>query len=367
MSKPKHTITFAITGDIHFDQRMQRICSSLSSNGFDVRIYYRKAVSTSSPSEFPFKTVNLNCNFNKGFLFYAEYNLRLLFALWASTSSIYCAVDLDTLIPIKLKSWLSNKKLVYDAHEYYVESPELLRRPMVKWFWRLVARLILPSVKHNYTVNAILAKELTRRYKQKYFAIRNVPLLEEKVIQNARGEKIIIYQGVLNVGRGLEQMIQLMDHVKWAKLWIAGEGDISESLKKEVENRNLKDRISFLGKIEPFELKKITTKAWLGINILDLSSDNYRYSLANKFFDYMHAGIPNLSMNTETYREANRGNRTAILIDELDVNEIKVAIENLRNDAGLYDELAENCKKARQIHNWQNEEKKLIAFYEGLL
>ena len=72
--------------------------------------------------------------FNKGFLFYAEYNFRLFFLLLFSKKDILLSNDADTLLANFLASKLQNKKLVFDSHELFSEVPELVEKPFVKSF-----------------------------------------------------------------------------------------------------------------------------------------------------------------------------------------------------------------------------------------
>lgn len=363
---PFHSISCAVTSDIRYDQRMQRICTALVEAGYHVQIYSR----TYEPNDFVFTTIPIICRFKKGILAYIEYNLKLLYHLSRDSSQIICAIDLDTIIPAYLISVLRNKTMVYDAHEYFVESPELDHRPIVKWVWRTIARGIIPRVRYKYTVNQILADELSRRYGGAWGVVRNVPVLKPnkkaKEKPSAQGQKVILYQGVLNVGRGLEQIIQAMPHIRWAQLWIAGDGDITAELHAEVERLRLASRVRFLGKLSPEELVRITEQAWLGVNLLNIQNLNYYYSSANKFFDYIQAGVPCLTMDTPVYRSYNDKYETAVLISDMDIRGICTVLQELYHDEDKYSLLVDNCKKAALIFHWDHEKKGLIEFYNKM-
>jgi glycosyltransferase involved in cell wall biosynthesis len=103
---------------------------------------------------------------------------------------------------------------------------------------------------------------------------------------------MIIYQGALNVGRGLELMIDAMQYVKEARFLIAGAGDIEVELKKRVEERGVGDRVEFAGRLLPGDLTNLTMQADLGITLEEDRGLNYRYALPNKLFDYIQCRVP---------------------------------------------------------------------------
>ena len=71
-------------------------------------------------------------------------------------------------------------------------------------------------------------------------------------------------------------------------------------------------------------------------------------------------------MNFPEYQKINKQFEVAILIDELDPKRIAEIINNLLSDDVLYIRLKENCLKAKLEFNWQNEEKKLLHFYQSV-
>ena len=169
------------------------------------------------------------------------------------------AVDLDSLLPAYLISNWKGKACVYDAHEYFTETPEVVRRPWIKKWWERLADFVVPKLTHCYTVGPALAKIMGERYGVKFGVIRNLPFPQREMVKPSESQPLrLLYQGALNEGRGLFEVIQAMDQLKYVQLWIAGEGDLSEFLRKEVDLRRLKDQVTFLGYLQPEELKEVT-------------------------------------------------------------------------------------------------------------
>lgn len=356
---------FTITNDCTFDQRMIRICSSLAHAGYNVTLVGRTEQHSIPLKEMPFRQKRLNCFFSRGIQFYIEYNLRLFFYLLFRKADLFCAIDLDTILPVLAVSRLRGIKRVYDAHELFCEMKEIATRPRIYRFWKRVEKATVPHFDHNYTVNTPIAEEFEKLYGKQFEVIRNVPLLCPADIPE-KPEKYILYQGAVNEGRSFETLIPAMKQVN-ARLIICGNGNFMEQAKQITAIHGLEEKIIFKGKLVPEELRQYTRQAYIGVTLFDKEGISNYYSLANRFFDYFHSGIPQLCVNYPVYREINNQYQIAVLIDDLEPDTIANQLNALLTDEKLYNKLQENCFKARTVYNWQEEEKKLISFYSNIL
>ena len=360
----KKRIIFTVTNDLSYDQRMIRICTTLS-DVYEVLLIGRQRPKSILLETRSFQQKRLSCFFQKGKLFYLEYNIRLFVFLLFTKCDGISAVDLDTILPVFLISKIRTKICFFDAHEYFTEVPEVVDRPLTKFIWGTLADFCIPRIAHCYTVCESLADIFTKEYHQKFEVIRNVPFLqtlekEPSTIVNKR--KILLYQGVLNEGRGIEALIEAVKSLEEVELWLAGEGDLSNELRQLV-GEDYKDKIKFLGYQTPDELKKITAQADIGFNLLENKGKSYYYSLANKFFDYIQAGIPSINMNFPEYQKINDKYSVAVLIDDLKQEKIIQAIDSLCKNESLYQTLKQNCLIAKQELNWERETEKLVRIY----
>ena len=194
--------------------------------------------------------------------------------------------------------------------------------------------------------------------------IRNVPLLVESNEQK-RSEDVILYQGAVNKGRGLDKLALAMKDVN-AKLWVCGNGNFMDEMRSVVQANDLATRVIFFGMLPPEELKKRTAQANVAVNPFERTGLNQYLSLSNKFFDYIHAGIPQVTMNYPEYKRINDQFKIAELIDDLDPENIARAINKLITNKELYLQLKQNCLAAKQELNWQKEKDKLLNIYEEL-
>ena len=344
---------------------MQRICTSLAGAGYDVLLVGRM-LSTSKPLQ---KTVyaqhRIACFYTKSFLFYGEYNLRLFWHLLFVKMDAVCAIDLDTILPCYYVSLLRGKKRVYDAHEYFSEMKEVITRPVVKKVWLSIEAFLVPKFRHGYTVSNSISEAFRKKYAVDYAVISNMPNEQMLSSSSTQKNKTILYQGAVNEARGLENLIVAMKQVD-ATLVMYGNGNLYDKIERSIKKNQLENKVLLKGMVLPEVLKDVTQHCYIGINLVEPLGLNQLYSLANKFFDYMQAGVPQVTMNFPEYKKVNDEYEVAVLIDTVVVNEIVVALNRLLNDEVLYNRLQQNCMQAREVFTWQKEEQKLLHFYNEL-
>lgn len=359
-------IILAVTNDLVHDRRMHRIADALTRHGNEVTLVGRAYAD--SPPLLParFRQVRMNHRFRKGKLFYIEYQCRLLWFLIRHRGDVLCAVDLDSLIPVILAGWVQGCLKVYDAHEYYTETPELHGRPVAKWIWDLVARWGIPRMDLCYTVGPALARELEARYHKPFGVVRNVPMATPEGMAIPRADsKILWYHGALNAGRGLEALLETMVLLPDYRLWIAGEGDLSQVLRDKARDMQLLDRVTFLGWVKPDDLWALMVQASVAVNLLEATSKSYYYSLANKAFDYIHALLPAIHMDFPEYRALHGEGNPGMLISAIQPEIIREAVLSISQEEA-YSECQRQLDLLRHRFKWASEEGALIRLYEEL-
>lgn len=357
----------AVTNDLSQDQRMHRICHTLTNAGFDVSLVGRKKGNSLPLPERPYRQWRLTPLWNKGKLFYISYNIQLCWWLLRQKPGIINAVDLDTLLACYIASRWHSVPLYYDAHEYFTETPEVVRRPGIKRIWAMLAASLLPRVAKAYTVGPQLAALLSRKYSIPFGVVRNLPFrlsIAQQVRQQPAGPLPILYQGMLNEGRGLETAIRAMCDLPACVLWLVGDGDITKELKMLARQIGVEDRVIFWGFVPPAELLPFCQKAWLGLNLLENTGLSYYYSLANKTFDYLQAGLPAINMNFPEYRQLFQQYQAAVLLDELTPQALSVCIQQLIDQPEKWQQLHTNCLKAAEELCWENEQASLLALFD---
>jgi Glycosyltransferase len=363
MNHRKH-IVLTVTSDPNYDQRMIRICTSLHNAGYHVTLVGRLRPNSKPLIERPFKQVRIKQRIDEGKMFYALYNIKLFFYLMFKKMDAICAIDLDTILPVYYASLLRSTPRVYDAHELFCEIEEVVSRPGIQKMWYKIERHTVPHFPYGYTVNQSYVDEYRRMYGVKYAIVRNATVLKPLTIPQKK-QKYILYQGAVNKGRCFDQLIPAMKQVD-AQLIICGEGNYYIEAQQLVKELGLEEKVIFKGYVPPAELPAYTLNAYIGITLFVATSLSNELSLANRFFDYMHHGVPQLGMKYPEYENINNEYEVAMLIDTVTPDTIAAALNKMLINEVYYNRLQDNCLKAREVYCWQQEEKRLLGVYKKL-
>lgn len=358
-------VSLSVINDLVTDNRVHKIATSLHEMGFEPMLVGR-ILPESPPINRDYRTLRMKLFFRKGPAFYLEYNLRLLVCLLRLKIDVFVANDLDTLPANYLASKIKRKPLVYDSHEYFTEVPELVNRPTVKAIWTRIEKVLVPKVDAAYTVCESIAEVYRAKYDVDFKVVRNLPVRSitknntdpmTRSHQISDSPKVILYQGALNLGRGLEGTIKAMQFIEGAELWLAGDGDITARLQEMVYELDLDKKVKFLGRLPLHDLYEVTRQADLGISLEEDLGLNYRFALPNKLFDYIQAGVPVLVSNLPEMRRVVEHYQVGAIAETHQRKELAEVIK-----AALFDQekrhiWMKNMPLAATELCWENEER----------
>lgn len=338
--------------------------------GHEVLVIGRKLRSSPHMVGRRYRTLRFRLWFEKGPLFYAAYNLRLLIFLLRNKVDILFSNDLDTLPANYLASKIKRIPLVYDSHEYYTGVPELEGRPMVKAIWHWFERKMIPNLRYAITVNDSIAKLYQDKYGIEFTVVRNLPILdleerhEKSYLRKELGlptdKKIVILQGAgINIQRGAEEAVEAMQHIEGGLLLIVGSGDVLPLLKKMVATLNLEAKVKFHPRQPAKILRRFTQASDIGLSLDKDTNMNYRFSLPNKIFDYIQAGIPVLASDLPEVKKIIEGYGVGMISPSHDPQVLARCIREIlaKTDDPL---LKERIDKAAYELHWGNEQHYLI-------
>lgn len=365
-------IIVSVTNDLVTDQRVHKVCTSLMAMGFEI-VLIGRILPTSLALNRDYRTIRMKLLFNKGFLFYAEYSLRLFLKILFLKKDILLSNDLDTLLSNYVISKLFNKELVYDSHELFTEIPELVGRPGVKGVWERIEQYIFPKLKRVYTVNDSIASFYKKKYKVEVQVVRNIaPELLDKTIdqelaKNIKGDrKMIVLQGSgINIERGAEEAVAMMRYLDEAILYIIGSGDVFDKLKEMVISLDLQKKVFLKNKMPYNQLMEYTKIADLGLSLDKGMNLNYEYSLPNKVFDYIQAETPLLVSNRFEIAKLVEKNQIGKVVDTHDPKQLAAIVNEIFVDKQQLLSWKNNLKKAAQKYTWENESIKLKTIFNN--
>ncbi len=371
-------VCLSVTNDIATDQRVLKVSDFLHRKGFDVSITGRKKPDSPAYEHDIFHISRFKLWFHKGFLFYAAYNFRLFFFLLFRKFDLLVSNDLDTLLPNFLVSRLKRIPLVYDTHEYFLGSTELVNRPFARSVWWMVERLVFPRLKYVFTVNQSIADLYELEYGVKVRVVRNLPKrfvpangVTRKDLGWPEDKRIVLMQGgAINVDRGAEELIQAMKPCYGMEnviLYFIGSGDVWNEIKELTRKLHLTRTVKFIPRMPYQKLMQYTALADLGVSIDKPVSPNYKYSLPNKLFDYIGAGLPVLASPLVEVKNIVKGYNVGDCIESHDPGDIAEKIRYMFANKRRYNTWKKNARKAAAELCWEKEEKMLSEVYDAVL
>ena len=183
-----------------------------------------------------------------------------------------------------------------------------------------------------------------------------------------------MYQGAVNIGRGIREMIDVLPLLPDCRLVVAGDGDLLEQMKAYAAAQPWHDRVEFLGRVQPDRLRALTAQATLGLCLLEDLGLNYRYSLPNRIADFAQAGVPVLATDFPEIRRVIEEYSTGTLVEPLPAEKegeayrqylarlaeaVRAALRHWRDLPEQ--EYRRRFARAADELNWQQEQKKLLA------
>lgn len=297
---------------------------------------------------------------------------RMILQGYKRKYEIYHSNDLNTLPQgiICSKIRLKPKKLIYDSHEVqtsrtgYSEKQGKLEGFLIKFIDAMIVENhtrakynedyygFYPYVVHNYP------------FKQGDTNQEKAPLHE--MLGLSKNEKILLYQGGIQTGRGLERLVEAAPLFKEGTLVFIGDGRIKPELQRMVEENGLQDKVKFLPKVPLAELPKYTRNAYLGFQVLNNVCFNHYSASSNKLFEYMMAGVPVIACSFPEIQRVVEGENIGLCIDSHDFKSIAEGVNTLLDNAKMRNTMSENCYSASGNYNWELEKDELLNVYHIL-
>lgn len=336
-----------ISSDPLFDQRAQKVKNSLAQMGYDVQIWgVQRYDELSNSNDFRWRF-----RWKSGPLFYLSLGIRIIRELKKQSPALVWACDPDTLWAASWVKKTDSFFLTYDSHELFSEVPELIGKPFKKRIWDFLEKQGAKKIDLGITVSKPIAEILQNKLSNPFHLLMNMPISTLE-IEPLEKKNVILYQGAINQGRRIKELIEAIENLPEWEVWIAGKGDLEEKLKKWSTALPFSQRVKWLGMLSKNQLSEITKQAKIGYNGLDWKySKSYEFSLANKFFDYVQAEVPVITASTTTYQnllaEFSVGWPEDIPLSEL--------LNNILGSSEEYKKKVEACKFAKQKWTWENQ------------
>ncbi len=323
------------------------------------------------------KIIRHTCFYNE-FMFYVPEVLKQgvdYDYIWAN--------DLPDLKPaLKIKAKIGSK-VIYDSHEIFIGTLNQFFPRKAKWYKSILYKTALFTMtklgacaekKMVKSVDEFVTTSTSfKGYFQKKFhrddihIVMNCPNIQTATDSyDLRSEYglsndsfVLLFQGRLNAGRALIEMVESMQYVKEnIHLFVVGDGTLKKDMQKRTAELSLQERIHFIDEVPSSELLRYTRGADAGINLQASINISKHLASANKLFEYTHSGIPTIGSDVPENRLVIEKYDLGLLVNN-NPKEIAIAINKMADmDLSKY---KENCKKAAKEYNWENQETVILG------
>ena len=366
-SKKKALITFL--GNINYDTRCKNLYDTLTADGYEVEFlgfdWLTKGFveQQGNISIFKLKKGLLSISFYLKFIWYIK--LKLI----STRASIIFAEDIYTLPFAIIFGKLKHANIYYDSRELFGYLAGLKEKKSKQGFWKWIEKFFIKKADCVIVTGQMDGEFLKKEYGLKnILLVRNLPRYYKPAVkldlhshlQIEKAKKIILYQGVLLKGRGIEKVFEILKDLPDHVFVIAGGGEFEEHYKNLATEVNINDQVYFLGKLTQENLPKVTTSADVGVALIENLSTSYYYALPNKLFEYIMAEVPVIVSNLPQMKEVVDKYDVGFAVDLDNKTELVTTIKKLTEDSSLRKSKKQNCHIASQELNWEKEVTNLL-------
>ncbi len=188
-------------------------------------------------------------------------------------------------------------KVLFDAHEYYLDetSDSVSGRRMRLAYLRYLLEKYGPQADKLITVSEGIANVYKQEFQLDAGVILNVPRRFQTTPSKVNpGDIKLIHHGIAAAGRNLESLVKMVgfldERYSLYLMLVDYSGKILARLDRLAHGLQ-QNRVFFLAPVDPDEIVESISKFDIGVFVLPADCINHKYTLPNKFFDYISAGL----------------------------------------------------------------------------
>ena len=232
-------------------------------------------------------------------------------------------------------------KIIYDCREIYSDLYAHRKKPLLKQICKIYESYFIKKF-DDIIVTADSDKQiLTKKYSfidnEKWHIIYNYPkytnLINKKMEFNLPKNTIkVIYQGVIQKGRGIKRLIELTHYSKNISSVILGSGPEKNKYVQLTKKLNLQEKIIFIDSVDYLDVFKYTQGCDIGWCLVDLKGESNINALPNKLFEYVMMGLPVISSNLPNVNKIISQHNIGRIINNDSLKNIEKEILSLMKD-----------------------------------
>jgi glycosyltransferase involved in cell wall biosynthesis len=298
-------------------------------------------------------------------------NWRMYRSARAFSPDVIHAHDVNTLAPAWLAARMAGARLVYDAHEISADREGYdgriwLVKLVERWLGnRAQGRITTTQARADWFMSAYHYPEVTVLQNRPVRNIADGSNLIRERFDIPADQPLVLYQGGLQWGRGLSNLLEAMRGLPRGHLVFVGDGVQRAALEQAAAD--MADRVHFVGQVPLAELPAWTASADIGVQTLRNTCLNHYTTDSNKLFEYVMGGLPVVASDFPEIRTVVTADDLGVLVDPDDVESIRGALGRLLDDEPYRQRLADNARRAREHLDWTSQAPKLLDLYRAVV
>lgn len=367
------SVVIAALGNIYYDTRTYNLYSVLKRNNIDTKFVGFNWLGKNFSSDTDENKIVINIVKGRfSLLFYIKFFALLIKFFLRSKADIYWAADIYTLPIVLFFAKIRNKKVYYDAREIYTGLNALVKKRNIQKIIAKVEEFCIKRVNAVFTTGELDSEFIEREYNiSQTNVLRNLPLTQNEIVPKDlytkfgidRSKKILLYQGVVVYGRGLDTVYRLLQTNENYAFVVLGDGEQIEEYKLLADKLNITEKVIFVGKIPQSELLSYTAGAYVGLSLIGNTSLNNYYALPNKMFEYIMAEVPVIVTDLPQMSKIVDRYKVGKVIKDHDSNELGDVLEEWLSEPEKYHDAKKNCQIASKELNWETEFSKISHYF----
>ncbi len=362
------SVFIAYLGNAFNDTRVANLTRSFKEDGLGVEVV---SFDWTTPN---FKTIKGETSVYRlkkagsSLKYYSKYISILVKRLWNSKADVFCAEDVYTLPFVYMVAKLKRKRSFYNSRELYPFVAGLRNKKYIQAVIRCIERYFIKKVSLVTTTGKMDSNFIEQYYKLTYtIVLRNLPTFRRatepvdyrKKLNIPEDHLILLYQGVILEGRGIDVIIKTLKDLPKCSFVVLGDGFMKDNFIKLSQEEGVEDRVHFMGTISQDKLINYTAGADVGLSVIENLSLSYYYALPNKLFEYLMAGLPVVCSDMPQMKDIVDSHNVGFAVNLEEKGKLVEKIKVLQDNPKLVEEFKANALKASEDLNWEKEYEKV--------
>ena len=367
----KQHIALVYLGDFFFDARLINMTLSLLRENYQITIIgtHKQVLQTKIFKDVQFHQIQL---INTGSLKYLEFHKKSKKILQGNIYDTIISCDLYSLSAVVACRKLT-QQIVYDCREIYFKLAAHTKKPIhrywnylfEKYYLKYVDQIMVTAdtdliyLQNIYPKHTFLQWHIIHNYPSQTVIKKPTKLIPSLIPKN---NIKIIYQGVLQKGRGITRLIDLANHNASISSIVVGGGEHHDYFINYNKKHNTNNNVHFIGKIPYLELLNITAQCDIGWALITKKGLSNQFALPNKLFEYLISGIPVLASELPNISKIINKYRVGEIVQSNAIEECNNSIIKIYKDRAEY---KKNILVAAKNFTWDIQHSKFMEIMNG--